>query len=407
MRITLVPVLAAAILHALAMIGGIVARRAFPGEPTEVLVWVIALSFAGVAVGFMAGLWAWRLFENRALRRLAAGLAAHRPALSLPETAELLSESMDRSLEILQRPREVPDGWVDMRGKPASLASSGRARCVTEISGNDGRVVAVVHDPALRDDPTFLDVARASVLKALEVERLSAELRSSLRELSESRARIMAGADRERQRIERDLHDGAQQSLVAVRIRLELAGELLRESPAGAEQLLRNLSRDVDDALDQVRSLARGVYPSLLSDRGLGEALRSAARRSPVRITVDADGVGRQSPMVEAAVYFCCLEAIQNAMKHASGVGTIAVSLAVNGDLHFEVSDDGSGFEKDLVTSSAGLTNMSDRLAAVGGALMIRTAPGMGTCVSGTVPLSHNGSRPATEDLAHPVAPRT
>ena len=140
---------------------------------------------------------------------------------------------------------------------------------------------------------------------------------------------------------------------------------------------------------------------------GSGRRCASAARRSPVRITVDADGVGRQSPMVEAAVYFCCLEAIQNAMKHASGVETIAVSLAVNGDLHFEVSDDGSGFERDQVTSSAGLTNMSDRLAAVGGVLVIRTAPGMGTCVSGTVPLSHNGSRPATEDLAHPVAPRT
>ena len=168
------------------------------------------------------------------------------------------------------------------------------------------------------DDPTFLDVARASVLKALELERLSAELRSSLRELSESRARIMSGADRERQRIERDLHDGAQQSLVALRIRLELAGELLRESPAGAEQLLGKLGTEVDDALEQVRSLARGVYPSLLSDRGLGEALRSAALRSPVRITVDADGIGRHSPMIETAVYFCCLEAIQNAMKHAT-----------------------------------------------------------------------------------------
>ena len=407
MRITLVPVLAVAILHALAFVAGIVARRAFPGDVTDVLVWVIALSFAGVALGFMAGLWAWRLFENRALRRLAAGLAAHRPALSLSETSELLSASMDRSLEILHRPRDEPDGWVDMHGKPASLATSD-TRCVTEISSDDGRVVAVVHDPALRDDPTFLDVARSSVLKALELERLSAELRSSLRELSASRARIMAGADRERQRIERDLHDGAQQSLVAVRIRLELAGELLRESPGKAEQLLSNLSREVDDALEQVRSLARGVYPSLLSDRGLGEALRSAARRSPVRITVDADGVGRQSPMVEAAVYFCCLEAIQNAMKHASGAETIAVSLAVNEDLDFEVKDDGSGFDREQVTSSAGLTNMSDRLAAVGGVLVIRTAPGRGTRVCGTVPLSRNGngSRPS-EDLAHPVAPLT
>ncbi len=216
----------------------------------------------------------------------------------------------------------------------------------------------------------------------------------------------MAGADRERQRIERDLHDGAQQSLVALRIRLELAGELLRESPAGAEQLLGKLSTEVDDALEQVRSLARGVYPSLLSDRGLGEALRSAALRSPVRITVDSDGIGRHSPTIESAVYFCCLEAIQNAMKHARGVETISVSLAMNGDLHFEVRDDGAGFVREAVTSSAGLTNMSDRLAAVGGALVIQTAPGMGTCVSGTVPLSTNGSRSA-EDFAHLVAPHT
>ena len=297
-----------------------------PGRAEEVLAWVIALSFAGVAVGFMAGLWAWRLFENRALRRLAAGLAAHPPALSLSETAELCqSRWIDRWRSSTGHGTSRTAGST-CRGSPSSLASSGGARCVTEISGDDGRVVAVVHDPALRDDPTFLDVARASVLKALELERLSAELRSSLRELNESRARIMSGADRERQRIERDLHDGAQQSLVALRIRLELAGELLRESPAGAEQLLGKLSTEVDDALEQVRSLARGVYPSLLSDRGLGEALRSAALRSPVRITVDADGIGRHSPMVEAAVYFCCLEAIQNAMKHAGGVGTISVS---------------------------------------------------------------------------------
>ena len=223
------------------------------------------------------------------------------------------------------------------------------ARCVTEISGDDGRVVAVVHDPALRDDPMFLDVARASVMKALELERLSAALRSSLRELKDSRARIMSSADRERQRIERDLHDGAQQSLVALRIRLELAGELLRESPARAEQVLGELGTEVDAALEQVRSLARGVYPSLLADRGLREALRAAALRNPVRTTVDMDGIGRYRPEVEAAVYFCCLEAIQNAMKHAGGVETISISLAEDGDLRFEVRDDGAGFTEDDV----------------------------------------------------------
>jgi signal transduction histidine kinase len=397
MRITLVPVLAVAILHTVALIAGIVTRRAFPGEATEVLAWVIALSFAGVAVGFMVGLWAWRLFENRALRRLAAGLAAHPAALTLSETSELLCESMDRSLEILQRPRDEPDGWVDMGGRPSRLVSSGGARCVTEISGDDGRVVAVIHDAALRDDPTFLDVTRASVLKALELERLSAELRASLRELNASRARIITSADRERQRIERDLHYGAQQSLVALRIRLELAGDLLRESPARAEQVLGELGREVDGALEQVRSLARGVYPSLLADRGLSDALGSAALRSPVRTTVDSDGIGRYPPDIETAVYFCCLEGMQNALKHAGGLTSISVSLSVGDDLHFEVRDDGAGFTEDDTRSGSGLTNMRDRLAAVGGDLVIRTAPGDGTSVSGAVPLRHNGSREAGE----------
>ena len=167
----------------------------------------------------------------------------------------------------------------------------------------------------------------------------AAVVRASLRELKKSRARIASSADRERQRIERDLHDGAQQSLVALRIRLDLAGELLGESPDGAAQVLSELGCEVDGALEQVRSLARGVYPSVLSDRGLREALCAAALRSPVRTTVDTDGVGsgRYSPEIESAVYFCCLEAMQNAMKHAGGVKTIAVVLAQQGDLRFEV----------------------------------------------------------------------
>jgi len=224
----------------------------------------------------------------------------------------------------------------------------------------------------------------------------AAVVRASLRELKKSRARIASSADRERQRIERDLHDGAQQSLVALRIRLDLAGELLGESPDGAAQVLSELGCEVDGALEQVRSLARGVYPSVLSDRGLREALCAAALRSPVRTTVDTDGVGsgRYSPEIESAVYFCCLEAMQNAMKHAGGVKTIAVVLAQQGDLRFEVSDDGSGFEKQSVVPGTGLTSMRDRIAAVGGRLDIRTAPGSGPCVGGSVPLMANGGQP-------------
>jgi signal transduction histidine kinase len=232
------------------------------------------------------------------------------------------------------------------------------------------------------------------VLKALELERLSTELRSSLGELKDSRARIITTADKERQRIERDLHDGAQQSLVALRIRLELAGDLLADNPARAEEVLGELGLEVDGALEQVRSLARGVYPSVLADRGLQDALRSAALRNPVRTTVDADGIGRYRREIETAVYFCCLEAMQNAMKHAGGVETISVSLSAGDDLRFEVSDDGAGFAEDDMHSGSGLTNMRDRLAAVGGVLMIGTPPGTGTTIRGTVPLNGNGSIP-------------
>jgi signal transduction histidine kinase len=398
MRITLVPALTIAILNAAALIAGIVVRRAAPdASAAEFLSTVVALSSGGVALGFMAGLSGWRLFENRALRRLAAGFASHRPALSLRETSELLSDTIDPSLEVVHRhvhrQQDEPDGWLDTQDRPASAGGEDGVRCVTEVCADDERVVAVVHDAALRDAPTVLDVARSSLLKALENERLGTELRSSLRELRESRARIMTSADRERQRIEQGLHDGAQQSLVALRIRLELAGQLLGESPARAEQLLRELATEVDGALEDVRSLARGVYPSLLAARGLSEALSAAALRSPVRTTIDADGVGRYPPEVEAAAYFCCLEAIQNAMKHARGVQRISVSIAVKEDLRFEVRDDGAGFAEAEVASGSGLTNMRDRLAAVGGLLLIRAAPGAGTSVVGIVPLNVNGSR--------------
>jgi signal transduction histidine kinase len=384
-------VLAVAIIHAVAFIAGIITRRAVPGSSAaDVLTLVAALSAGGVALGFMAGLSSWRLFENRGLRRFASSFAAHPPAIDLRETSDILAEAMDPSLEVIQRPGEEPDGWVDLDGRPCELSSNDR-RCMTEIASN-GRVVGVFHDAAFRHAPAFLDIARSSILKALENERLGTELRDSLRELKESRARIVSGADRERQRIERDLHDGAQQTLVALRIRLELAGQLLAESPARAEKVLSDLATEVDEALDEVRSLARGVYPSLLGDRGLPEALHAAALRNPVRTTVATDGVGRYSPEIEAATYFCCLEAMQNAMKHAGGVEAISVTLDVKEDLRFEVRDDGAGFVETELTTGAGVTNMRDRLAAVGGRLRIRASLGNGTSVSGVVPLASNGS---------------
>jgi signal transduction histidine kinase len=211
-------------------------------------------------------------------------------------------------------------------------------------------------------------------------------VRSSLRELEESRARIVAAADRERHRIERDLHDGAQQRLVALRIKLELADELMEIDSAHAHQLMREAESEIEEVLEEVRSLARGIYPSLLAHRGLAEALRSAALRSPVPTNVECDGVTRYTPEVESAVYFSCLEALQNAVKHGRGATAVSMSINTNGGLHFEISDDGQGFDATEVVFGQGLMNIRDRLAAIGGRLDVRSTGGQGTVVSGTVP---------------------
>jgi signal transduction histidine kinase len=223
----------------------------------------------------------------------------------------------------------------------------------------------------------------------LENERLSAEVESTVRELRASRTRILASADEERRRIERDLHDGAQQRLVALRIQLRLMEELLEADPERVARKLHSLGDDVNDTIDSIRSLARGVYPSLLAERGLGEALTAAARYAPIATRVHADGVGRHSREVESAVYFCCLEALQNASKHARGGGSVTISLAneAGPTLGFEVRDDGAGFDPAKVCAGAGLTNMHDRLAAVGGELAINSTPGLGTVIAGLAPV--------------------
>jgi signal transduction histidine kinase len=211
------------------------------------------------------------------------------------------------------------------------------------------------------------------------------ERRRAARELAESRGRIVAAGDAERRRIERDLHDGAQQRLVALRVRLGLADDLIERDPASARQKIGELGAEIDNVLDDVRSLAAGIYPSSLAGSGLAEALRSLARRSPIAASVEIDGTARCRPEVEAAAYFCCSEALQNAAKHARGATTVSIWLKRNGDLRFEVRDDGCGFSPLHAHSGQGLANMRDRIEAVGGTMNIRSAPAKGTRVIGSI----------------------
>jgi signal transduction histidine kinase len=204
-------------------------------------------------------------------------------------------------------------------------------------------------------------------------------------ELKASRARIVAAADAERRRIERDLHDGAQQYLVGLAANLRAAQDLIGSDPQKAAAILEELSGTVGQAMQEFRDLSHGIYPPLLQDRGLGEALGNAARGLPIPARVDPDGIGRYDPAVEATIYFCCVEALQNAAKHGGGSASVRL-WERNGELLFEVSDDGPGIDPGRGTAGRGLTNMRDRVGAIGGNVEIGAGADGGTTVRGTIP---------------------
>jgi signal transduction histidine kinase len=215
---------------------------------------------------------------------------------------------------------------------------------------------------------------------------LSADLRTRLEELRASRQRLVSAQDVERRRLERNLHDGAQQHLVALKVKLGLAEMLLVRDPAKAATTLAELKADADEALETLRDLARGIYPPLLADKGLVVALESHARKATVPVRIVAEGIDRYPQEVEAALYFCTLEALQNVQKYAAA-SAVEVRLRVDGgQLSVAINDDGRGFDPSAVTRGAGLTNMEDRLDALGGSLHIASTPGNGTSLRATVP---------------------
>jgi signal transduction histidine kinase len=282
------------------------------------------------------------------------------------------------------------------------------------LEGRDGRLVrsiSVAHlgqllglivlerpvddAPFSEDEDRVLVELSRQVGLALHNVRLDSALQASLEQLRErnaelvaSRARIVAAADESRRQIERNLHDGAQQHLVALAVKVGLISTLMGSDPETANSLLEQLRGDVQATLSELRELAHGIYPPLLRDRGLSEALRAAANRATLPTTVEVLDGARYDSEVEAAVYFCCLEAVQNAGKHAGAGARIAVTVGRDGDaLWFEIVDDGAGFDLGSVGDGQGFVNMRDRLGALGGELTVRSAPGQGSTVRGAIPL--------------------
>ena len=214
---------------------------------------------------------------------------------------------------------------------------------------------------------------------------LTAELLARLDDLQASRQRLVSAQDEERRRLERDLHDGAQQHLVALKVKLNLAARQAGESALA--ETLSSLQSDTDEAIEALRALAHGIYPPLLAELGLVAAIETHARKAPIAVAVEGDHVGRYSQAVEAALYFCCLEALQNVAKYAGDSRVVVRVAEADGELTLVVADDGAGFDPDATARGAGLQNMTDRVEALGGVLTIASTPGEGTTVMASLPL--------------------
>ena len=239
------------------------------------------------------------------------------------------------------------------------------------------------------DEKLLADLAAQAGLVLRNV-GLTSELLARLEELRASRQRLVGAQDEERRRLERNLHDGAQQHLVGLKIRLNLLARQAGDTPL-AEALLV-LHADADEAIEALRDLARGIYPPLLADQGLPSALEAHARKLPVPVLVDAEGVGRYPQELEAAVYFCCLEALQNVAKYSGGSRAVVRLAEVDGELRFAVEDDGRGFDVAGKARGSGLQNMADRVEALGGDFRVSSRPNAGTTVAASLPLNVNAA---------------
>jgi signal transduction histidine kinase len=382
LRPILLPVRAWATLAAVILVAFLTVRLIGTGsEGATGIAYVASAALLPLAV--LAGLAMERMFMGEALAHFIRQLG-----ITLERDPQgLISETVgDPSLRIAYPRPDAPGAYVDSSGAPVAVGEGAGGRAVSWLHRDGQPLAAVLYDSELRDQEPFIQALGAAALIRLERAHLQADLVASTRELAASRVRLIEAADAERRRLERDLHDGVQQQLLGVRIKLDRAADAIRTEPTEGQRMLASVGRQIDDVLASLRSLARGIYPTILTERGLADAIRSAARNSPQPVTVRATGLGRYPHEVEVAVYFCCLEALQNVAKHAgAGVPATVQLWQEDATVCFEVRDGGAGFDWSTIERGRGLTNMRDRLEAIGGHLTVTSAPGAGTAVAGRV----------------------
>lgn len=275
--------------------------------------------------------------------------------------------------------------YVDEAGHPLELPEGGSGQAVTTLLQAGEPVAALIHDPALAEEPRLVEAVSAAARLALENERLHADLRARLEEIRASRVRIVDAADGARRRLERDLHDGAQQRLVGIALALRFA--LARLQPGAdpeVDHALAEASRELTDALSELRELARGIHPAILTEEGLGPALESLVERATLPVILTSIPSARLPPAVEAAAYFIVSEALANVAKYARATCATVSATDVGGRIVVEVSDDGIGGADAM--RGTGLRGLVDRVAALDGSVRVASPAGMGTTVHAEIP---------------------
>jgi signal transduction histidine kinase len=354
------------------------------GVPDEVIGLVGFVGFVAFAIlpfAFLAG-----LVRTRYSRAGAVGGLIER--LNTPDTRVGLRKALadalgDPTLQLVYW-RESAGHYVTFEGHRVDLPAKGSGRAVAEVERDGKRVGAILYDAALRDDPSLVRASAAAAALQLENERLEAELRARVEELQTSRARLVEVSMGERRRLERDLHDGAQQRLVALSLQLGLARRKLDSDPAVAGELLDAARGEMERALEELRELARGIHPAILTDRGLGAAIEALAERAPLPVDLVRMPDDRLPAAVEAAAYFVVAESLTNVAKYSSAEHASVRVGRQDGFAVVEVSDDGVGGADPA--AGTGLRGLADRLAALDGRLEVHSPPGGGTVIRANIP---------------------
>ncbi len=377
-RRTLAPLWLGSALAAVAFVSEAAAGGSGTGAPASAVTRIAELL---IPLAFLLGLFRTRLAQA-SIADLVVALGGPLPGGGL---RELLAGTLkDPSLR-LAFPLPNGAGYVDDEGNRIELPAPSSGRAVTLLEGDQRPVAALIHDQALVERRSFVEAVGAAANLALENERLHAELRAQLREVRASRARIVDAADAERKRLERDLHDGAQQRLVTLSLALALARE---EAERGADgsvaETLAEASDEVRLALSELRELARGLHPTILAEAGLGPALQSLAERSSVPTTITSPSHDRFPQATEATAYFVVCEALANIAKHAHASSATISARRKGAELVVEVIDDGVGGANFF--DGSGLAGLRDRVAARGGSLVVGEARGGGTHLTARIP---------------------